>query len=153
LQEQLKSAVERSLRSGVPVAMLMIDVDHFKKYNDQHGHPAGDEALRTVARLVQQDRRQVDVVARYGGEEFAIILYDATREQAADVAEKIRQRISVAPILHADKQPLGKMTVSVGVAVCPEDARTAESLLEAADVALYRAKKSGRDTVVVANRR
>ena len=153
LQEQLKSAVERSLRSGVPVAMLMIDVDHFKKYNDRNGHPAGDEALRSVARLVAEDRRQVDVVARYGGEEFAILLYDATREQATEVAEKVRTRVSSAPIAQADRQPLGKMTVSIGLAVCPEDATTAETLLEAADVALYRAKKSGRDTVVIANRR
>ncbi|HEY7956306.1 MAG TPA: diguanylate cyclase [Polyangia bacterium] len=153
LHEQLKNAVERSLRSQVPVAMLMIDVDHFKKYNDRHGHPAGDEALRQVARLCAEDRRQVDVVARYGGEEFAVLLHDAGRDSALDIAEKIRQRVSVAPIPNADKQPLGRMTVSIGVAVCPEDAGTAEALLEAADVALYRAKKSGRDTVVMTGRR
>ena len=152
LHEQLKVAVERSLRSGTPVAMLMIDVDHFKKYNDRCGHPAGDEALRCVARLVAQDRRQVDVVARYGGEEFAILLHDASREIATEVAEKNRERVSLAPIVHAERQPLGKMTVSIGIAVCPEDATTAESLLEAADVALYRAKKSGRDMVVSAAR-
>ena len=74
--EQLQQAVERSLRSGTPAALLMIDVDHFKKYNDRQGHPAGDEALRTVARLIAEDRRTVDVVARYGGEEFAIVLHD-----------------------------------------------------------------------------
>jgi diguanylate cyclase (GGDEF)-like protein len=153
LHEQLKGAVERSLRSKVPVAMLMIDVDHFKKYNDQHGHPAGDEALRQVARLVSEDRRQVDVVARYGGEEFAILLHDATHATAAEVAEKIRARVSSAAIPHAEKQPLGRMTVSIGVAVCPDDASTAEALVEAADVALYRAKKSGRDCVVAAGRR
>ena len=150
LQEQLHTAVERSLRSGVPVALLMIDVDHFKKYNDRNGHPAGDEALRTVARLISEDRRQVDVVARYGGEEFAIVLYDSGRKEATEIAEKIRARVSQAPIAHAEKQPLGRLTVSVGVAVCPDDAQTAEALLESADVALYRAKKSGRDTVVVA---
>jgi two-component system, cell cycle response regulator len=153
LQEQLHQAVERSLRAGVPVALLMIDVDHFKKYNDRQGHPAGDEALRSVARLIAEDRRQVDVVARYGGEEFAVLLFDVNREGATDVAEKIRARVSSAPIPHADKQPLGRMTVSIGVAVCPDDSQTAEALLETADVALYRAKKSGRDTVVVAGRR
>src|SRR5262249_4497401 len=93
LQEQLHNAVERSLRSGVPVGLLMIDVDHFKKYNDRNGHPAGDEALRTVARLISEDRRQVDVVARYGGEEFAIVLYDNGRKEATEIAEKIRTRI------------------------------------------------------------
>jgi diguanylate cyclase (GGDEF)-like protein len=153
LHEQLQAAVERSLRSDVPVAMLMIDVDHFKKYNDRHGHPAGDEALRTVARCIAEDRRQVDVVARYGGEEFALLLHDASKAHAVEVAEKIRQRVSAAPIAGADKQPLGKMTVSIGIAVCPEDAKTAEALLEAADVALYRAKKSGRDSVVVSGSR
>jgi diguanylate cyclase (GGDEF)-like protein len=148
LHEQLAQAVERSLRSKVPVAMLMIDVDHFKKYNDRNGHPAGDEALRTVARLIAEDRRSVDVVARYGGEEFAVLLHDVAKQQAIEVAEKIRERVSAAVIAGAAAQPLGRMTVSIGVAVCPDDATTAEALLEAADVALYRAKKSGRDTVV-----
>lgn len=146
--EQLQLAVERSLRSGTPTALLMIDVDHFKKYNDRQGHPAGDEALRTVARIISEDRRTVDVVARYGGEEFAVLLHDVTRAAAVEVAEKMRGRVATAPIAHADKQPLGKLTVSIGVAGCPQDAQTAEALLEAADVALYRAKKSGRDTVV-----
>ena len=130
LHEQLALAVERSLRSKIAVAMLMIDVDHFKKYNDKNGHPAGDEALRTVARLIAEDRRTVDVVARYGGEEFAILLHDASKQQAIDVAEKIRERVSIASIPGTQGQPLGKMTVSLGVAVCPEDASTAEALLE-----------------------
>jgi diguanylate cyclase (GGDEF)-like protein len=150
LHEQLHVAVERSLRDGIPVAMLMIDVDHFKKYNDRQGHPAGDEALRTVARLIAEDRRAVDVVARYGGEEFAVLLHDVGRTQAIEVAEKIRARISSAKIPYAEEQPLGRMTVSIGVAVCPDDATTAAAWLESADVALYRAKKSGRDTVVAA---
>jgi len=130
--------------------MLMIDVDHFKKYNDRNGHPAGDEALRTVARFIAEDRRAVDVVARYGGEEFAILLHDVAKPAAVEVAEKIRERISAATIAGASAQPLGKMTVSIGVALCPDDATTAEGLLESADVALYRAKKGGRDTVVAA---
>jgi diguanylate cyclase (GGDEF)-like protein len=98
--------------------------------------------------LFSEDRRAVDVVARYGGEEFAVLLHDVPRAAAVEVAEKIRARVAGAPIAHAEKQPLGRLTVSIGVAACPEDAKTAEGLLEAADVALYRAKKSGRDTVV-----
>ncbi|HEX4462603.1 MAG TPA: diguanylate cyclase [Polyangia bacterium] len=146
--EQLALSIERSQRSSLPTALLMIDVDHFKKYNDRQGHPAGDEALRTVARLISEDRRTVDVVARYGGEEFAVLLHDTTKQAALDVAEKIRARVAQAPIAHAEKQPLGRLTVSIGVAAYPLDATSAESLLEAADVALYRAKKSGRDAVV-----
>jgi diguanylate cyclase (GGDEF)-like protein len=153
LHEQLGQSVERSQRSKLPVAMLMIDVDHFKKFNDRNGHPAGDEALRTVARLIAEERRTVDVVARYGGEEFAVLLHDAGKTQAIEIAEKIRQRVSDAEIAGSVAQPLGKMTVSIGVAVCPDDATSAEALLEAADVALYRAKKGGRDTVVVAGMR
>jgi diguanylate cyclase (GGDEF)-like protein len=147
--EQLRQAVERSLRTAGRVAALMIDVDHFKKFNDREGHPGGDEALRAVARLLSDERRQLDVVARYGGEEFALLLEGATKAAATEIAEKIRVRIAKAAIPGADKQPLGRLTVSIGVAVCPEDANTPEALLEAADVALYRAKKSGRDTVVV----
>ena len=147
--EQLRHAVERSLRGGGKIAALMIDVDHFKKFNDREGHPGGDEALRHVARLLSDERRQLDVCARYGGEEFAWLLEGANKASATEIAEKIRARISSANIPGADKQPLGKLTVSIGVAVCPDDASTPEGLLEAADVALYRAKKSGRDTVRV----
>ncbi len=148
--EQLALAVERSLRSGTKIAALMIDVDHFKKFNDREGHPGGDEALRAVARLLAEERRQLDVCARYGGEEFALLLEGANKSAATEIAEKIRVRISSAAIAGADKQPLGRLTVSIGVAVCPDDAVTAEALLEAADVALYRAKKTGRDTVRIA---
>lgn len=148
LQDQLQKTVEQSLRSGVPVAMLMVDVDHFKAYNDQLGHPAGDEALRKVARLIAQDRRQVDVVARYGGEEFAVLLYDIKRDAAVGVAEKIRRRIEDVMGAVADGQPSRPLTVSVGVAACPEDAVTAVGLLDAADAALYQAKNRGRNCVV-----
>lgn len=150
LHEQLTLAVERSRRSQVPVAMLMIDVDHFKKYNDKNGHPAGDEALRQVARVISEDRRQVDIVARYGGEEFAILLHDSGRKEALEVAERVRVRLSEMTIDGAQHQPLGRITVSIGIACCPDDADSAPALLEAADVALYRAKKNGRDNVMVA---
>ena len=147
--EQLRLAVERALRTGGRVAALMVDVDHFKKFNDREGHPGGDEALRAVARLLSDERRQLDVVARYGGEEFALLLESVTKEAAVEIAEKVRSRIAGASITGSEKQPLGRLTVSIGVAVCPDDATTPETLLEAADVALYRAKKSGRDSVVV----
>jgi diguanylate cyclase (GGDEF)-like protein len=151
LHEQLRLEVERALRTGVPLAMLMIDVDHFKLYNDRHGHPSGDEVLRGVARLLTEERRANDVVARYGGEEFAILLAGIDKPAAAALAERLRERIAFYSFAHGAEQPGGRLTVSVGVAACPTDARTAEGLLQAADAALYLAKKAGRDRVVVAD--
>ncbi len=145
-QEQLQRMIERTLRTGVKMSMLMIDVDHFKRYNDRLGHPAGDEALRQVARLISEDRRQIDVVARYGGEEFAILLDGVGRPGALEVAERIRARIGASPLPEA-AHPIGPLTVSIGVAVCPDDAGTAAALVEAADAALYRAKQAGRNQV------
>jgi diguanylate cyclase (GGDEF)-like protein len=151
LHERLALEVERSLRTQVPLGMLMIDVDHFKVYNDKHGHPAGDEVLRTVGRLLTEERRANDVVARYGGEEFAVLLGGVDKAQAALLGEKLRARIASHPFKHGADQPGGKLTISIGVAVCPNDSVTAEGLLHAADVALYAAKKGGRDRVVEAS--
>ncbi len=150
LHERLALEVERALRDGVPVAMLMIDVDHFKMYNDRHGHPAGDEILRTLGRLFAEERRANDVVARYGGEEFALLLAGIDRPQAAQLAERLRGRIAGYDFPHGGEQPGGRLTVSIGVAACPTDARTDEALIKAAYEALYRAKKAGRDRVVIA---
>lgn len=148
LCEHLVLEVERSLRTGVPVAMLMIDVDHFKHYNDLHGHPAGDEILRTVARLLSEERRVNDIVARYGGEEFALLLVDAPPDVAVKLAERLRARIAEHAFPGGETQPGGRLTVSIGVAVCPNDVRTAEALLKESDAALYRAKGAGRNCVV-----
>ncbi len=149
-QEELRQFAERAHRSGSPCSLLMIDVDHFKHYNDKHGHPAGDEALRVVAACIAEERRQVDVVARYGGEEFAVLLHDTEEQGAIDVAERIRRRVSEAQIPHATGQPAGKLTVSIGLAMYPRDGKTPEAWLSAADSALYAAKKAGRDRIVVA---
>ena len=151
LHEQLRLEVERSLRTGVPLGMLMIDVDHFKQYNDRHGHPAGDEVLRLVARLLTEERRANDVVARYGGEEFAILLAGIDKPTASTLGERLRERIAAFAFPHGELQPGGHLTVSVGVAACPSDARTAEGLLQASDAALYRAKKAGRNCVVLSD--
>ncbi len=148
--ERLALEAERSARSGLPLALLMIDVDHFKKYNDRHGHPAGDEVLRGVARLLSEGRRANDLVARYGGEEFAVVLVDTPKLVAAQVAEKLRQRIEQFPFLHRDTQPGGRVTVSIGVAALPDDAADAEALVRTADASLYRAKSGGRNAVVLA---
>jgi diguanylate cyclase (GGDEF)-like protein len=148
--ERLALEVERSGRNGLPLALFMIDVDHFKRYNDRKGHPAGDEVLRQLARLLADGRRVNDFVARYGGEEFAVVLVDTTKLAGFQLAEKLRERIAEHPFPSGDGQPGGKLTISVGVATFPDDAVDSESLVRAADAALYRAKAAGRDCVVLA---
>jgi diguanylate cyclase (GGDEF)-like protein len=150
--ERLALEVERSQRNGLPLSLFMIDVDHFKHYNDQHGHPAGDEVLRQLARLLGDGRRANDVVARYGGEEFAIVLVDTAKFAAAKLAERLRERIADHSFPQGDAQPDGRMTISIGVATCPDDATDPESLVRAADAALYAAKHAGRDRVVLATK-
>jgi diguanylate cyclase (GGDEF)-like protein len=151
LHERLALEVERALRTGLSLTMLMIDVDHFKSYNDRHGHPAGDEVLRTVARLLREERRVNDVVARYGGEEFAILLVDVDRSAGGRLAERIRERIARHPFAHGKEQPGGAITVSIGVADSPGNGGTARALLEAADAALYHSKDKGRNQVTVSS--
>jgi diguanylate cyclase (GGDEF)-like protein len=148
--ERLTLEVERSQRSGLPLSLLMLDVDHFKQFNDTFGHPSGDEVLRQLARVLADARRANDVVARYGGEEFAVILVDTAKFTAAKVAERVRERISSHRFNHGDSQPGGRVSISVGVGSFPDDAGDAEALVRAADDALYGAKRAGRDRVVLA---
>ncbi|MFT3691859.1 MAG: diguanylate cyclase [Kofleriaceae bacterium] len=147
--ERLALEVERSQRSGLPLSLLMLDVDHFKLFNDTHGHPAGDEVLRQLARVLADTRRANDVVARYGGEEFCVILVDTPKFTAAKVAERVRERVvahDFADGLPAKHNPI---TISFGVATYPEDGSDAEALVRAADTALYAAKRAGRNRVVL----
>lgn len=148
--ERLALEVERSIRNGLPLSLLMIDVDYFKHYNDHHGHPAGDEVLRQLARLMSDGRRANDFCARYGGEEFCVVLVDTAKFTAAKVAERMRERIAGHPFPHGHSQPGGMLSVSVGVACFPDDAGDAESLVRAADTALYTAKRAGRNRVFLA---
>jgi diguanylate cyclase (GGDEF)-like protein len=148
--ERLALEVERSGRTGLPVALFMIDVDHFKKYNDRNGHPAGDEVLRQLAKLLAEGRRVNDFCARYGGEEFAVVLIDTPKLAAYQLAEKLRERIAGHVFPHGAAQPGGAITVSVGVASFPDDAGDPEALVRAADDALYKAKHAGRNQVVLA---
>ena len=148
--ERLARELERSGRTGSPRALFMIDVDHFKKYNDKNGHPAGDEVLRQLARVLADGRRVNDFCARYGGEEFAVVLVDTPKLHAYQLAEKLRERIVGHPFVNAAAQPGGAVTVSIGVGAFPEDAGDAEALVRIADAALYRAKEEGRNQVVLA---
>jgi len=147
--ERLSLEVERSARNGLPLSLLMIDVDHFKYYNDHNGHPAGDEVLRQVAHIMGDGRRANDFCARYGGEEFAIVLVDTSKLTAAQVAERLRGRVAGHPFIAGDTQPGGCLSVSIGVASFPDDASDAESLVRMADSALYAAKHGGRNCVVL----
>jgi diguanylate cyclase (GGDEF)-like protein len=133
---------------GTHLSLAMIDVDHFKHFNDTNGHQAGDEALKLVAKLIRSVTRRTDLVARYGGEEFTVLLLGADPIQAQQHAERIRRTIAEAMFPHGDKQPMGYLSISVGVATAPTDAQTREKLFEAADQALYMAKKRGRDRVM-----
>jgi len=135
--------------AGDPLALLMLDIDHFKAFNDRNGHPAGDQALRTFARVLQSAIRDGDLAARYGGEEFVVMLPGATASDAAIVAERIRSQVEATTIDLSPGQR-DQVTVSIGVAAWPTDADDRVKLLEVADAALYRAKNSGRNRVVIA---
>jgi diguanylate cyclase (GGDEF)-like protein len=139
-EETLRREVGRSARTREPVALLMLDIDHFKALNDTFGHPEGDRVLRNVASVLARECREFDVVSRYGGEEFAVVAPACSADDARDLAERLRR--AVAGI---DDGP--SVTTSVGVAVFPEGAADEVSLVLAADRALYRAKRAGRDRV------
>lgn len=145
-QEALHSELLRCARHKRPLAVLMLDVDFFKKVNDSMGHPAGDELLRRLAEVLSADLRQTDMVSRYGGEEFAALLPETTKAEALQVAERMRE--AVEGKLNEGNAWTQRITVSVGVATFPEDGKTAEEVLEAADQALYVAKRQGRNRVV-----
>lgn len=142
----LEEEKERALRFSDPLSLLMIDVDHFKAINDSHGHPVGDAVLREIAKRMVARVRNIDKVTRLGGEEFAILLVQTDRPAAVEVARRICAEIERRPIVVGAESV--HVTVSLGVAVMPDDAETAAELVAAADKALYAAKAAGRNRVV-----
>ena len=126
-----------------------MDIDHFKNYNDLNGHLAGDELLKQLTELVLDETRAQDIFGRFGGEEFLLILPGRSSEIAVYVAEEIRQRIESHLFPYGHEQPLGKLTISSGVASKERLVQSSRDLLTAADAALYRAKQSGRNRVLV----
>ncbi len=130
-----------------PVSVFLFDIDNFKHYNDTNGHLAGDELLRDLAALVMQAVRKDDAFGRFGGEEFLLVLPQTAAAQALTVAEKVRMLIAAHPFPFAARQPLGRLSVSGGVAEYPNDGIDAAGILHAADEALYEAKRAGRDRV------
>lgn len=147
MERLVENEMVRAQRFSTPLSLLMIDVDHFKIYNDRMGHLMGDIALKEVAHCLQQSVRKVDGVARFGGEEFCVILPQTDPEAAAEVAEKLLLAVRSLQVQGAEEQPLGHLSVSIGVAWFPDSSE--QELLGAADQALYAAKHQGRDRFVV----
>ncbi len=145
----IENEVNRAVRYSSTVCLLMIDIDHFKNYNDTNGHPAGDGVLQVIAEIMEKMVRETDIVARYGGEEFSIILPETDKDGAAKLAERLRKRVEDEPFSMEERQPGGKVTISVGVAAVPDDADNAKDLIDRADEKLYEAKESGRNKVCV----
>jgi diguanylate cyclase (GGDEF)-like protein len=143
--DRLVQEMQRARRLGQPISLLMADLDHFKRVNDQLGHQAGDRALREFAALVKGSVREVDLVGRYGGEEFAVVLLDCAMEASLMVAGKIRRTVKQG-LKHAPFDSLGGLTVSLGAAQMQEGMGP-EELIALADRALYQAKANGRDRV------
>lgn len=152
LERRLEEEFARAKRYGFPLSLLLLDIDHFKKVNDEHGHPAGDLVLKGIGGILKKTVRNVDVPARYGGEEVAILLAHTPETDAAILAERIRRTIEAHPF--PVDAPAGsgtplRCTVSIGVAAMTPECAKAGRLLEMADAAMYRAKQDGRNRTAV----
>ena len=149
--QHIQRVWQQAVRDAQRIAVLLVDIDCFKEYNDRYGHQAGDECLRAVAATLSQcARRPLDFVARYGGEEFALVLYEASREYVAEVSTRIQRSIAELNFLHESSPVASRLTVSIGAAyILPTASRSPEGLIQLADEALYSAKGQGRNRVVV----
>ncbi len=149
LMERISEEMIRALRKDAPLSLLMLDIDHFKNYNDKFGHVAGDIVLKAIAKLLTESFvSSGNIVSRYGGEEFAILLPNCSKQTALGLADKLRKSIKEEKVTLRKRDT--HVSVSVGIATFPADARTKEDLILKADTALYRAKQSGRNTVCLA---
>ncbi len=142
---RLRQEVERVNRHSRPLGLMFVDLDHFKQINDVHGHQAGNMVLTQIAKILKQCSRTADVPARWGGDEFTVLLSEAEPDSLELIARRVRETV-----LSSDWGPVGKLTVTIGIAVLPQDAQTLEDLLRAADDAMYLAKKRGRNTFALA---
>lgn len=147
LEERLAEELNRSKRYDYPMSFLMIDVDDFKVYNDSSGHQAGDVALQITAHCLKGALRAADVASRYGGEEFCILLPQTAIAEAGVIADRIRQRVATTEFPHGKSQPLGRVTISIGVSTFSKHVDTPENIIAAADRALFQAKSLGKDRV------
>ena len=150
MEESLERELHRARRNQSSIGIIMTDIDFFKKFNDSFGHAAGDAMLREVAAFLKNGIRKADIACRYGGEEFTIILPQATLEQAGKCATQLWNDAKNVRI-EFRSEPLGRLTLSLGVAAFPQHGDSVDELLQAADKALYKAKENGRDQVVIWN--
>ena len=150
LEETLEREFNRAVRLQRPVGVIMLDLDHFKRFNDTHGHEAGDILLRKLGSFLKQHLRGGDIACRYGGEEFALVLPEVSLENVRQRAEELREGIKHLNIEHNSKI-LPAVSMSLGIAMFPEHGSTNQRVLNAADGALYEAKHKGRDRTVVAS--
>lgn len=146
-KERLEKAIKQAEQSSAYVGLFMIDIDNFKRYNDRHGHPAGDDLLRELGKILKRVSGNIGLPARYGGEEFVVVLYNKNKVQTLRFGEIVREIIEKTKFENEETQPGGKLTISGGVAVYPIDANNAEDLIKKADDALYYAKSSGKNKV------
>ncbi len=153
LERRLEEEVGKALRYGLPLAALLLDLDHFKAINDRHGHAGGDQALRALGDLLMDAVRKADIVTRYGGEEIVVLAPHTSLAEGRLLAERLRASVAAKPLVPAgateDGQALNA-TVSIGVSALGDGVRDGSALLRAADDALYRAKREGRNRVVTA---
>jgi diguanylate cyclase (GGDEF)-like protein len=149
MEEALERELRRAERKKSTVGVIMLDIDHFKAFNDGFGHAAGDDLLRALGSLVHARLRAGDIACRFGGEEFVLILPEASLEATREKAEELRAHVKAMEVRSLDKR-LGPVSISLGIAIVPDHGRVREEVLRVADAALYRAKGEGRDRVVVA---
>ena len=148
-EDRLKEELNRAKRHKKNVSLMILDIDHFKNYNDTLGHQAGDEVLRTIGKILKKTIRDEDIVARYGGEEFCIILPGIEKKGIPILGERVRKKVESEKFFKEEVQPGGQMTISIGTATFPEDAKNFSKLVEKADKALYKAKNAGRNQLKV----
>jgi len=151
LEESLDREVSRAKRSGLPIGVMMIDIDHFKRVNDTFGHAAGDAVLRAVGQHILSLRRGEDILCRYGGEEFVLVMTHAQPRAVWERAEALREGVQGLKIEHGDRQ-IGAISVSIGIAMLPDHGDSGRAVLQAADSALYEAKRAGRNCVVLGDK-
>jgi len=145
LEARLAEELSRTKRYNYPLSFMMIDIDDFKLYNDRNGHQGGDRALEITAQCLRAALRKVDVASRYGGEEFSILLPQTTLQEAGVIADRIRRKIMSTEYPHGKSQPLGAVTVSIGLSSYSPSLDSAETIVRAADRALYHAKSHGKN--------